>query len=1163
MRNPTLPVLAALALTPALALAQPATQPAVSAEPALAGGSATTQPTPASASKPVAPPPGVAPEQITPVAGDAAANARRPLAKVLADADKPDYLDNEGPDPDRPPVPLSAQRAYAAGRQAWRENRQFEAIRRLQTAARLAPKEAAILRLLGTIYTDARNPIRGAFYLEQAVELDATHVPTLILLAKHKLEQQKWDEGVALLDHARTLLKKDGTANPAIGPLIDYFLAAALRRMGHLAAAADRYTAYLEAEDRGSPFTRFGRELLFLDQQRQQTWQTVGDIRLQLEQPDRAAAAYARAVESAQGRPSTELLLRRAYASLLNGDRDAVREMVVARLADAESDDALLPLLRYAVEHGVTDAKLTQRLRQIYEDQGKPIAIALALADLLPPDEARALLTDHLGEGDANQELFEQVVASWLGRGSGKPDLATLAGAVRFTAAAMAAAPPQAGDFARLLLKRVGDRGALLDAIATLPPDERDRDPMVLVLRGLAHAAVSQLDEATARFDDALTVTPDLDVAQFELAKIYLFRRLLDQAQQTIEGVDAHTEGVVILDSQIRLAAQKPDAALRVLDAGINRLGLTTPLALAKSSVLQREGRIDDAKAVLEEALNRRQEDESVYAALFELFDAHPRKYPEEYRDLMRQMLQTIPRSRIARLRLADLYRSRREWDKAEQLLRQQLALDADDPQAIQQLLIVFALSDRAADAERLIRDRLRASPDDRNTLEVASEYFRAIERYDRAAEMLERLSELDPPNFTRIIRLAVLYGQANRPADKLRVLNEALEQGEGVDDPSVLASEVARTLVDQGRPQDAADRLAELRKQYPEDAGDLGYEHAMVLDRMGREKDAQRVMLETLEADPGHPATNNGLGYQWAVDNKNLPRAKAMITKAVEADPESAAYLDSMGWVLYKLGDFRGAVDWLEKSRSSDGGEYPVILDHLGDAYFRLGRKAQAREAWRDAQGLLAELPADAKALDKELADLDDRLNAKLRALELNQVAPVAEVPGAAAMQPEDPADPADVADAGDDEGDEPEPEPVAMEPMELPQAPRGAIDPATLSPEVRGQLEQAQAKLVEARAKFRDASRDRRRALAEAIQAAGDDADAKADAMQAYRADLAKMQADLDAATAEHLQGVLDLIEQGNHDTPEEAVTLLKSQVHYAEQMRKWRLQSVGESR
>jgi tetratricopeptide (TPR) repeat protein len=120
-----------------------------------------------------------------------------------------------------------------------------------------------------------------------------------------------------------------------------------------------------------------------------------------------------------------------------------------------------------------------------------------------------------------------------------------------------------------------------------------------------------------------------------------------------------------------------------------------------------------------------------------------------------------------------------------------------------------------------------------------------------------------------------------------------------------------------------------------------------------GRLDEAEEWLQQVLDEYPDDVGANNDLGYLWADQNKHLDRALKMITAAVAAEPENRAYRDSLGWVFYRLGRFPEAVAELEKAvdeKQPDG----TILDHLGDAYEKLGRHSQAVKAWQRAKAAL-----------------------------------------------------------------------------------------------------------------------------------------------------------------------------------------------------------------
>jgi tetratricopeptide (TPR) repeat protein len=126
-------------------------------------------------------------------------------------------------------------------------------------------------------------------------------------------------------------------------------------------------------------------------------------------------------------------------------------------------------------------------------------------------------------------------------------------------------------------------------------------------------------------------------------------------------------------------------------------------------------------------------------------------------------------------------------------------------------------------------------------------------------------------------------------------------------------------------------------------------YSRGIALERSKRWPEAERDFLQALELQPEQPQVLNYLGYSWVEQGLNLDRARGMLERAVDLRPRDGYIIDSLGWVLYQLGDYDGAVENLERAIGLQPSD-PVINDHLGDAYWRVGRKREARYQWERA---------------------------------------------------------------------------------------------------------------------------------------------------------------------------------------------------------------------
>lgn len=119
--------------------------------------------------------------------------------------------------------------------------------------------------------------------------------------------------------------------------------------------------------------------------------------------------------------------------------------------------------------------------------------------------------------------------------------------------------------------------------------------------------------------------------------------------------------------------------------------------------------------------------------------------------------------------------------------------------------------------------------------------------------------------------------------------------------------------------------------------------------ERQGRFEDAEKAFQRLLNIDPDYPQALNYLGFMWADKGINLNQAEKMIAKALKADPENGAYLDSYAWVMYRKGKFKEALKYQEKAMQFSV-EDAVLFDHMGDIKAALKNKEEAREYWRRA---------------------------------------------------------------------------------------------------------------------------------------------------------------------------------------------------------------------
>jgi Flp pilus assembly protein TadD len=190
--------------------------------------------------------------------------------------------------------------------------------------------------------------------------------------------------------------------------------------------------------------------------------------------------------------------------------------------------------------------------------------------------------------------------------------------------------------------------------------------------------------------------------------------------------------------------------------------------------------------------------------------------------------------------------------------------------------------------------------------------------------------------------KLAWTYQAADDKVTALKLAREGAASG----DPDARIT-LADLLRSNEQYAEAADILTGLIKESKTPDWRLRYSRGVAYERMNRWPEAEADLQAALNARPDEPELLNYLGYSLIDRGERLKDAMAMVEKAVASNPRSGAMIDSLGWAYYRLGDYKTAVEKLEQAVEFEAGD-PDINNHLGDAYWKAGRRDEAQFQWR-----------------------------------------------------------------------------------------------------------------------------------------------------------------------------------------------------------------------
>ncbi len=490
------------------------------------------------------------------------------------------------------------------------------------------------------------------------------------------------------------------------------------------------------------------------------------------------------------------------------------------------------------------------------------------------------------------------------------------------------------------------------------------------LLMGRVLLEAGRYTRAKAHLEKAIQLEPKSVQAYLVLTQLHLDSKAADEAVRTIE----------------RLGAALPNEAV-----GYRRLGL----AFAERDDLPR------AEKLLKKAVERDDRDFDSWYALGQLYESRDRLELAEH--AYARALEADPENADLlltpgrlQLRLGSLGRARAYFDT--------LLSAAPEPETAVKIAFSYLASRHVEAAAEVLRHARRSMNEPRlhfyaGLLEERLGHFaEAAKAYGDVPES----SELHPK--ARLQRGSCL-SQAGQHKEALALLKKSIDErpdyaplvpiyaralersGAWRDAESFLKRALAKredtdwvealagTYERQGRFQEALDVLLEALRARPNDES-LLFSLGAVYERKGDHDKSMQAMRAVLDINPENALAMNFIGYSLADRGVNFEEAERLVMRALELKPDSGEFLDSLGWLHFRRGDFTRAVDLLERAAALAPGE-PTIHEHLGDAYRQSSRPGQARDAYQRALETLRRSPERAESkhqrasLEKKLKQL------------------------------------------------------------------------------------------------------------------------------------------------------------------------------------------------
>lgn len=447
-------------------------------------------------------------------------------------------------------------------------------------------------------------------------------------------------------------------------------------------------------------------------------------------------------------------------------------------------------------------------------------------------------------------------------------------------------------NLARLYSEQ-GDVQRVVTTLSALPPE--DRTARIELAIGASNDQLHKPKDAAAAYQRALDIEPENTDAMRGLGNALLAQDKLDDALKVYNGL---------------IAAEPQDAASYIKISEIQRrqghydVALET-LKKAKASMPDNEELVFN-EALLYDALGRYSDAESTLKGVLLASAKADNSYTDAERNNRAIFLD----------RLATLYREENKTDQAVETFKQMASLGGD-------------FTSRGVNGEV---DSYRDAHEYEKAEAVAAAAAKAAPQ-DRDAQMLwaGQLADTGKPDEGIAILKKQLNG--NGPQDRITYLTLAQSY------LRLRKFDDANAALDKAEPLSAKN----------DDKVYLWFLRGTIDDKQNKKDEAETWFRKVLDLDPNNAQTLNYLAYMFAERGVKLQEALTMVKKAVVLDPQNYAYLDTEGWVYFKIGEYAVAEDTLSKAVERNATD-PTVHDHLGQALEKQGKLKLAVAQWERA---------------------------------------------------------------------------------------------------------------------------------------------------------------------------------------------------------------------
>ncbi|MCP4122780.1 MAG: tetratricopeptide repeat protein [Bacteroidetes bacterium] len=523
--------------------------------------------------------------------------------------------------------------------------------------------------------------------------------------------------------------------------------------------------------------------------------------------------------------------------------------------------------------------------------------------------------------------------------------------------------------------------------------DKRELDVQSLFIEAVNEKQMGNIEDAVDLFLAVLKLDPDNHAAYYELARMAYEANDLtmaeDYAQKAVklnpknewyhiylaesrahkgDYIGAAESYMAIVDEipgqweylqdvgYMYAKAEEYEKAIDVYDQLEVHDGITEPLSLQKQSLYLKLGKVEKAADEIRKAIAELPDRENLVILLGEIYEANG--FHKKALDSYATLLDKDPNHPQALLATAEILRKSGNEEEYQETVRKVFGNSELDINTkifmfipyIELLAVDTSMGEEVLEMAELIKS---THPEDAKAQTAYADVLLNIGKQKEAIEAYKLATEYDESPMTVWIQLFDLLIQEEAYGEVIKYGNIAAERHPDDVVPWFYLGASCLQVKDYNCAVNNFSNGLKLETVNPELMARMWSSLGDAYNELQDHESSDSCYDEALVISPNDAFTLNNYAYYLSLREDQLKKAEKMSKRANLLVDDNSAFLDTYAWIMYKIGDYKVAKEWMEKAiavMETQGPDRPVLLEHYGDILFKLGDMEAALDNWHKA---------------------------------------------------------------------------------------------------------------------------------------------------------------------------------------------------------------------